>query len=300
MNDSTDTRLPAGVISIGRGAWRSFRTIWDNKKSRVGIIIFAFFLVLAIFAPLIAPYDPHNNSFARSVTHSLTHPLGTTAQGQDVLSQVVYGARISIIVGVVAGGLATVVSIIVGLSWGYIRSFAADIVNFVVNMFLIIPGLPLMIVIAAYLQNGGLPMIVLVIIITGWAFGARVLHSQTKALRSRDFITAAIFSGDRAWRIVFREILPNMTSLIVGSFFGAATAAILSAAGLQFLGLGDPTTVSWGTMLFWSQNSNALLTGQWLLLVVPGLCISLLATSMTLMLFGVDRLSNPKLREGAE
>jgi peptide/nickel transport system permease protein len=143
-------------------------------------------------------------------------------------------------------------------------------------------------------------MIVLVIVLTSWAWGARVLRSQTQSLRSRDFITAAIFSGDSASRIVFREILPNMTSLIVGSFFGAATAAILSEAGLEFLGLGDSSTISWGTMLFWSQNSNVLLTGQWVLLFVPGLCIALLATSMTFILFGVDGLSNPRLREGAK
>lgn len=293
-------RTASIFVAPVRGVTRGFLTIWANRKARIGIVIFAFFLALAIFAPLIAPYDPHANTFARSASASAAHWFGTTAAGQDVLSQVVFGARISVVVGVVAGGLATVVAVIVGLSWGYIRTFAADVINFIVNLFLIIPALPLMIVIAAYLQNGGLPMIVLVIIVTGWAYGARVLHSQTKSLRSRDFVTAAVFSGDRAWRIVFREILPNMTSLIVGNFFGAATAAILAAAGLQFLGLGDTTTVSWGTMLFWSQNSNSLLTGQWILLIAPGLCIALLATSMTLILFGVDALSNPKLREGAK
>jgi peptide/nickel transport system permease protein len=181
-----------------------------------------------------------------------------------------------------------------------VRGFAADVINFIVNLFLVVPALPLMIVIAAYLQNGGIGMIVLVVVITGWAWGARVLRSQTQSLRSRDFVTAAVFSGESPARIVFREILPNMTSLIVGSFFGASTAAILAEAGLEFLGLGDSTTVSWGTMLFWAQNSNALLTGQWVLLFAPGLCISLLATSMSLINFGVDGLSNPRLREGSK
>jgi peptide/nickel transport system permease protein len=143
-------------------------------------------------------------------------------------------------------------------------------------------------------------MIIVVVVITGWAWGARVLRSQTQSLRSRDFVTAAVFSGERPFRIVFREILPNMTSLIVGSFFGAATAAILAEAGLEFLGLGDSSIVSWGTMLFWAQNSNALLTGQWSLLFAPGLCIALLATSLTLINFGVDGISNPRLREGKQ
>jgi peptide/nickel transport system permease protein len=156
-----------------------------------------------------------------------------------------------------------------------------------------------MIVIAAYLQNGGIAVIIAVIVVTGWAWGARVLRSQTQSLRGRDFVTAAQFSGDGATRIVFREILPNMTSLIVGSFFGAATSAILAEAGLEFLGLGDSSIVSWGTILYWAQNSNALLTGQWILLFAPGLCIALLAMSLTLINFGVDAVSNPRLREGA-
>ena len=145
----------------------------------------------------------------------------------------------SVFVGFVAGFFSTVVAVLIGLSWGYMRGFIADVINFIVNLFLVIPGLPLMIVIAAYLQNGGIAMIIAVIVITGWAWGARVLRSQTQSLRSRDFVTAARFSGESAFRIVFREILPNMTSLIVGSFFGAATAAILAEAGLEFLGLGD-------------------------------------------------------------
>lgn len=291
-------RMLAASFSPVRALGRGFLTIWANKKSRIGVVILAIFVLMAIFAPLIAPYDPHENTFGRNEQASGAHWFGTNAAGQDVLSRVIFGARVSVVVGFVAGGLATVIAVLIGLSWGYLRTFAGDVINFIVNLFLIIPALPLMIVIAAYLQNGGLPMIILVIVITGWAWGARVLHSQTQSLRSRDFVTAAIFSGERAWRIVFREILPNMTSLIVGSFFGAATAAILAEAGLEFLGLGDTTTVSWGTMLFWSQNSNSLLTGQWILLLAPGLCIALLATSMTFILFGVDGLSNPRLREG--
>jgi len=204
-----------------------------------------------------------------------------------------------VMVGAVAGILSTLVAVAIGLSWGYARGWIAEVIGFIVNLFLVIPGLPLMIVIAAYLQNGGIAVIIAVIVVTGWAWGARVLRSQTQSLRGRDFVTAAQFSGEGATRIVFREILPNMTSLIVGSFFGAATSAILAEAGLEFLGLGDSSIVSWGTILYWAQNSNALLTGQWILLFAPGLCIALLAMSLTLINFGVDAVSNPRLREGA-
>lgn len=282
----------------GQVLGRAFATVWANPKARVGLVILGLFVLMAIFAPLLAPYSPHDDSFARNEPGSAAHWLGTTGAGEDVLSQVIYGSRVSLLVGFVAGGLSTVVAVVIGLSWGYLRGWGNDVVNFLVNLFLVMPGLPLMIIIAAYLQNGGLPMIILVVVITGWAWGARVLRSQTQSLRSRDFVTAAIFSGESSARVIFREILPNMTSMIAGSFFGAATSAVLAESGLSFLGLGDMATVSWGSMIFWAQNSMAILTGQWILLFAPGLCIALLATSMTLVNFGVDGLSNPRLREG--
>jgi peptide/nickel transport system permease protein len=182
------------------------------------------------------------------------------------------------------------------LSWGYLRSAVGDVIAFIVNLFLVVPGLPLMLIIAAYLQNGGLAVIILVVVITGWASGARVMRAQTQTLRSRDFVTAARFSGDRAGRIVFREIMPNMTSLIVSSFVAAAVAAISGEASLAFLGLGDPSTVSWGTMIFWAQNGQVLLTGQWVQVFAPGLALALLAVSLIFINFGVDAVSNPRLR----
>ena len=289
-----EQKAPSRWLTIGRMA----ATIWSNPKAKIGVIILGVFVLTAIFAPLLAPYGGSENGFERNADASWAHWMGTTAAGEDVLSQLIHGARISVFVGVVAGVLSTLVAVAIGLSWGYMKGFGGDVVGFIVNLFLVIPGLPLMIVIASYLQNGGITVILAVIVITGWAWGARVLRSQTQSLRSRDFVTAAVFSGERPFRIVFREILPNMTSLIVGNFFGAATAAILAEAGLEYLGLGDSSIVSWGTMLFWAQNSNSLLTGQWALIFAPGLCIALLATSLTLINFGVDGISNPRLREG--
>ena len=135
------------------------------------------------------------------------------------------------------------------------------------------------------------------IAITGWAWGARFKRSQMITLRTRDYITAAQFAGDGPCRIIFREIMPNMISLIVLGFIGAAIGAIGAEAGLAFLGLGDPSTVSWGTMLYWANNGGALVTGQWAWLVAPGLALALLITALMLINFGVDALSNPHLRE---
>jgi peptide/nickel transport system permease protein len=200
-------------------------------------------------------------------------------------------------VGLAAGALATLVAVTIGLVAGYRPGAVDEVLSFITNLALVIPALPLMIILAAYLQGRSIWTIVLVVAFTSWATGARVIRSQATTLRSREYVTAAVFSGERLFRIVFREILPNMTSLVAASFFGAATAAILAEASLEFLGLGNPSTVSWGTILYFAQQENALLTGQWLMIFAPGLAIALLAVSFTLVNFGVDALSNPRLRE---
>ncbi|WP_431279172.1 ABC transporter permease [Leifsonia poae] len=283
-----------GARVIGRG----FATIWSNRLARIGLVLFGFFVLLAIVGPLISPYSATDNSFERRADPSAAHWLGTTPLGQDVLSQVLTSAQVSVTVALVAGALATLLSLIIGLAWGYSKATTNHFFNFLVNLFLVLPALPLMIVIAAYLHGGGVSTVVLVIVITGWAWGARVLRAQAQTLRSRDFVAAARFSGESATRIVFREILPNMSSLVIATFFGAASGAILAEAGLEFLGLGDSNVVSWGTQLYWAETSNVLLTGQWIIIFAPGLMIALFAVSMALINFGVDALSNPRLREG--
>jgi peptide/nickel transport system permease protein len=289
------SRLPRPL----RVGTRAVRTVWANRLARVGLVILLVLVLLAVFAPLIAPYSPTDTDFGATLPPSGAHWLGTTGSGQDVLSRLLYGARVSLLVAFASGILATVIAIAVGLFAGYLAGFAEETISFVVNLFLVIPALPLMIVIATYSPSRGIGVIVLVVVITGWAWGARVLRAQTSTLRRRDFVAAAQFSGERTHRIVFREILPNMLSLVAASFLAAATAAVLGEAGLEFIGLGNPGTVSWGTMLFWAQNDNALLVGQWVQIVAPGLAIALLAASLSMVNFGIDALSNPRLREGA-
>lgn len=288
-------RAPRVLLLTGRVA----ATIWAERKARTGVIILGAMILTALLAPYIAPYSPTGTSFARSLPPSLTHLLGTTGSGQDAFSQLLWGARVSLLVAFVAGALATVIAVVVGLLAGYLPGVADEVLSFITNLVLVIPNLVLMIVLAVYLAGGGVSVIILVVVAAGWATGARVIRSQASTLRTRDFVALAQFGGDRTWRIVFREVLPNMTSLVAANFCAAATGAVLAEAGLEFLGLGNPATVSWGTMLYWAQNSGALLSGQWALILAPGLAIALLAGSLSLINFGVDALSNPRLREKA-
>jgi peptide/nickel transport system permease protein len=153
-----------------------------------------------------------------------------------------------------------------------------------------------MIVVAAYAKSGGLAVLIAVIVITGWSYGARQLRSQGLSLRNREFLDAARVRGERNWYVIVLEILPTMTSLIVANFLGAALYAVLAAAGLQFIGLGNPNDMSWGTMLFWAQNNGALNAGSPLWAITPGLCIALLGAAFALLNYAFDEISNPALR----
>jgi peptide/nickel transport system permease protein len=285
--------LPGPVRFIAR----AIATLWSNGKARAGLIILGVIVVVAVFAPWLAPHSPTATNFTPYSGPTSVNWLGTTGDGQDVFSQLIYGARVSLLVGLGAGALATAVAATLGLLAGYRPGVVDGVIGFVTNLALVIPALPLMIILAAYLQGRSVWTIVLVVAFTSWATGARVIRSQTATLRTREFVTSAAFSGERTLRVAFREILPNMTSLVAASFFAAATAAVLAEASLEFLGLGNPTTVSWGTILYAAQQQNALLTGQWLMVFAPGLAIVLLMVSLTLINFGVDALSNPRLRE---
>jgi peptide/nickel transport system permease protein len=290
---ASESRLPGPLLFLAR----AFRTLWSNGKARIGIVVLGLIILMAVLAPLIAPHSPTSTDFTPYQNPSGSNWFGTTGNGQDVFSQIVYGARISLLVGLVAGAVATLVAVTIGLVAGYRPGVVDEVLSFFTNLALVIPGLPLMIILAAYVPSRSIWTIVLVVAFTSWATGARVVRSQATSIRERDFVSSSVFSGEGLFRIVFREILPNMTSLVAGSFFSAATAAVMAEASLEFLGLGNPSTVSWGTILYYAQQQNSLLTGQWVLVFAPGLMIALLAVSFTLINFGVDALSNPRLRE---
>ena len=292
--------LPLGNVEeqFSASDTRWYRLVWSSTKARVGIILLLGFILVAVFAPLIAPYEGTRTDFAPLLPPSGEHLLGTTTQGGDIFSQLVYGARVSLLVGLFGGIAATAIALVIGMISGYKEgSLTDDILSFVTNVALVVPVLPLMIVLVAYSEVRGVPLIVFVIGITSWAGHARAKRAQIITLRNRDFVTAAKFAGEGSGRIIFREIMPSMTSLVAAGFVGAATGAIGAEAGLSFLGLGDPNTVSWGTMLYQADAQGAVAQGLWLWVLVPGLVLALLITCLTFINFGVDLLSNPHLRE---
>ena len=276
------------------GLWRR---LLRSPLTLTGLVITLVFVVLAIIGPWIAPYDPSAVSDATLVGPSGAHWLGTTQNGQDVLSQMLYGARASMIVGLGAAVVTTVLSVLVGVTAGYLGGVGDEVLSLLANVFLVLPSLPLTIILAAYLPHTGNAGIILVISVTGWAWGARVLRAQTLSLRKRDFVEAARATGDRTSRIILRDILPNQVAVIAAAFLGTVTGAILTQASLAFLGLTDVTQWSWGTILYWAQVSSALLTGSWWWFVPAGLAIAVLGTALSLVNFGIDEFINPRLRQ---
>ena len=273
-----------------------FSSLMSNRKALAGLAVLLLFTVVSVFAPVLAPYDPHSLQFDALLPPSLQHLLGTAANGQDIFSQLVWSTRESLLLAVVAGVFATAVSVVIGVTAAYLGGAWDHVLNLFTDVFLVIPTLPLMIVIAAYAESHGVWVLITVITVTGWSYGARQLRSQALSLRNREFLDAARVRGERSLYIIFFEVLPNMTSLIVAIFLGAALYAVLAAAGLQFIGLGDTNDLSWGTMLYWAQHNGALLAGQPLWVIAPGLCIAALGGAFALVNYAFDEISNPALR----
>ncbi len=273
------------------------QVLWRNRKSRAGIILLGVFIFFALFGTWITPYNATDVNFPEMLGPSAQHWLGTTQSGQDVLSQLIFGTRVSVLVSFAVGAIATFLALLIGVTAGYVSGWVDEILSFLTNVFLVLPGLPLLIVLASYAPGRGMTLIVLIIGLTGWPWGARVLRSQVVTLRNRDFVLASHLAGDGLFRILSREIVPNMLSLVMANFLGASTAGLLAAVGLEFLGFGNPNQISWGSMLYWAQNSSALLQGQWAWILAPGLCIALFGMSLVLINFGFDAVSNPRLRE---
>lgn len=297
------TKPQSASISKGSGVSAApakigpFRLLLSNRRALFGLVLLGIFILLALLAPVLAPGDPSRiGEFTASQAPSGEHLLGTTTKGQDVLALTLHGARTSLSVGIIVGILATILAAVIGLSAAYFGGVVDDILSVINNVFLLIPSLPLLVILAAFLPPGP-ATVMFVLVITGWAGAARVLRSQALSIRAKDFVAACLVSGERPLRIMFREILPNMASIMMGTFLSVVIGAIGAQAGLEFLGLGDPSVISWGTNLFWASNDGALMKGQWWVFIPSGLCIALVAFALAMLNYAVDEVTNPRLRK---
>jgi len=262
----------------------------------VGVVLVAGLILIAILAPVIAPYDPRERVALPFQAPSNAHPLGTNDIGQDLLSELIFGTRVSLTVGIVAAAVAMVIGTTVGVLAGYYPRLVGSLLMRLVDVLLIIPFLPLLIVLAAYLGRSLLNTILIIGILI-WAGTARIIRAQVLSLARRDYITAARALGASDARIIRRHIFPRVMLLGISQFVQATSGAILLEASLSFLGLGDPVQKSWGSTLYWAQVRGAFLTDAWLWWVLPpGLLIGAAALGFALMGFALEQRINPQLQ----
>ena len=274
-----------------------FASLVKNRKALAGLILFAITCVVAVFPGLFASRGAADTigGFAPNLGLSTAHLLGTTSYGQDIFSQLVYGTGQVLEIALAAGAFATVLAVLIGITAAYMGGVVDEVLSLFTNVVLILPTFPLMIILARYAGTSNWVMII-VLVVTGWSYGANQMRAQALSLRNRDFLEAARVRGERRSYIILCEMMPTMTSLIVANFLGSALYSVLAASGLQFIGLGDKSSDSWGTMLYWADSQEALQAGNAMWIIAPGLAIAVLSAAFALMNYAFDEIGNPALR----
>ncbi|MBB5575490.1 ABC transporter permease [Rhizobium paranaense] len=275
---------------------RMLLPILGNRKALIGLAIVILYVAVAVLAPVLTGHDPIKRVGRPHEAPSLDHILGTTRMGRDVFTQLIWGTRTSLFIGLLAGSIVTVIGVILGVTAGYFGGVIDEAINFVTNIALVIPQLPLLLVIAAFVGEASPLVIALIIGLTSWAWGARVTRAQTLTLRQRDFILASELIGEPKWRMIVVELMPNLLSIIGFNFIGSVIYTIITEATLEFLGLGDPLAVSWGAMLYNAQTSSAMSVGAWWEVFAPATAIAIIGIGLSMINFAVDEISNPRLR----
>jgi peptide/nickel transport system permease protein len=286
----------SALAKLGRALARAGLFLRRDKKAMAGSIILFVLLLITAFPHWFMPHDPAAEIYNPGAGLSWSHLLGTTSFGQDVFSQVIAGTRESVLIALIVGALSTVISVLVGITAAYVGGVVDDALSLFTDVVLVIPTFPLIIVITAYVKSASFWMLILVLVFTGWSYGARQLRVQALSLRNRDYLLAARARGESSWYVILVELIPPMTSLIVANFLSSALYAVLAASGLQFVGLGNINDQSWGTMLYWAQNNEALATGLPLWALAPGVAIAILGSALALLNYAFDEIANPALR----
>jgi len=260
----------------------------SNKKIIIGISIISFFAFIGIFAPYLSPYDPQETRFPQAIPPSPKNLLGTNFIGQDVFTRLCYGARVSLVVGILAGILTTLIGTSIGIISGYEGGWIDTVLMRLTDIFLVIPSLALILFILAFIPEGGIFFVIIVIAFFSWPGMARVIRSQVLSLKNRPFIESAKALGASDIHIMTKELLPYLTPLITSYLSLSIASAIITEASLDFLGIGSPMTVSWGIMLSLAMSGNAFYYILWWWVLPPGLCIATLTFAFILLSQGIN------------
>ncbi len=268
-------------------------SVWRNSKGKVGAIIYLVMIAIAIYGRFFPPYSPTDVQFSAYAPPSYAHILGTNYVGEDVFSQFVYGSSVSLMVGFTVALATMVIGTIAGISAGFLGKLTDDVIMRVVDILLVIPGFPLLVILSAYLP----PTIwstILILSILSWPFHARVIRSQTLTIRRRSFVLSSKLSGLGNFRIIVRDLIPNMLPIIFINSIFVVVGAIVAQAGLAFFGLGNINSINWGTMLYWFYNEDGILFRAWWWLIPPGVGIMLLGIGANLLSNAVSEVSGTK------
>ncbi len=272
--------------------WRLYRR---SPLGKLGLGIVLSFVAVSAAAPWIAPFDPFSFVGDPFLKPSSTHILGTDQVGRDIFSRVIFGTRISLLVGLVASAMTIAMGSAVGLVSGYLGGRIDNLLMRITDLFIILPSLPLMLIMASILGKG-VWNIIIVITVIGWTPTARMVRSQTLSLKERPFTEASRAIGSTDLHTIRRHIVPNVFPLVFANGMLAIVDAILSEAGLSFLGFGDPSAPSWGMVLYFANTAGATVNGFWWYIVPPGICIMLLVMGFAFVSYSTDQILNPRLR----
>lgn len=287
---------PAGSAPPPARRGEALAVALRNRKLAAGLAVVLAFLAVGVVGPWLTSADPFEFGYPTGQPPSRDHWLGTTAPGQDVFAQFAHGLRASFMVGALSAALASLIGMGVGFAAGYRGGVVDEVLSMLTNVVLVVPTLALLIIVAAYLSVRGLVTEAILIGATSWPWAARAIRAQTFSLASRDFVSLARLSGSSGWRIVTREIAPNMASYLFLVFVLLFGSSILTAAMLDFLGLGPTNAMSLGVMMNNAVVSGALELGMWWWFVPPGLAITATVGALYVTNVGLDEIFNPRLR----
>ncbi len=294
-------RMTEGLKTFGINGRAFGKRLWAHRQGRIGLILVLLLVAIAVFASLIAPYDPYDvtQRADKGLSPSLEHLLGTSiTTGQDVFSMLIYGTRVSLGVGILTGLAIAVLGSVLGVAAGYLGGIVDMLLMRLVDIMIVIPTLPLTIVITNIFGHSYV-VIVIVFVLFGWQSLSRVVRSQVLLLKNSDYVKAAELAGAGKRYVMFRHILPGVSHLVVMNTALTCAGIMIAEAGLSFLGLGNPTAISWGKMLADAQGGGSMLFGHWWTILAPGIGIFLSVFAFMRLGLAIEEILNPKMKRGS-